>query len=158
MSNNFLYKYLSLIVVAFKDIVYIFYYEIHLKYCQDTDIYWYIDNLLQQWKTILRSLGKTEKSFSHILTDYCHTFLILQFLLNYLIENKYITFYSLSYAHAFIFSLYWFLWFPRAKQGFLIWYRGRNTSLIHNSSDHTTEPIKFTHVLLLELKLCTVTV
>jgi hypothetical protein len=34
-----LYKYLSLIVVAFKDIVYIFYYEIHLKYCQDTDIY-----------------------------------------------------------------------------------------------------------------------
>jgi hypothetical protein len=70
MSNNFLYKYLSLIVVAFKDIVYIFYYEIHLKYCQDTDIYWYIDNLLQQWKTILRSLGKTEKSFSHILTDY----------------------------------------------------------------------------------------
>ena len=30
-----------------------FYYEIYLKYCQDTDVDQEIDNLLQQWKTIL---------------------------------------------------------------------------------------------------------
>jgi hypothetical protein len=38
MSNNFLYKYLSLFLVTFKDTVYIFYYEIHLKYCQGMDV------------------------------------------------------------------------------------------------------------------------
>ena len=41
MSNNFLYFLLVFItvVVSFKDTVYILYYEIHLKYCQDTDVY-----------------------------------------------------------------------------------------------------------------------
>jgi hypothetical protein len=39
-------------VVAFKDMISIFYYEIHIKYCQDTDVYQYIDSLLQQWNII----------------------------------------------------------------------------------------------------------
>jgi len=47
-------------VVASKDTVYIFYYEIHLRYWQDTHVYVYryIDNLLQQWKTILREKAR----------------------------------------------------------------------------------------------------
>jgi hypothetical protein len=36
----------------------IFYYEIHLQYCQDTDEHRYIVNLLQQWNTILRENGR----------------------------------------------------------------------------------------------------
>ena len=35
---NFLLVFIA-VVVAFKDTVYIFDYEIHLKYCQDTDGY-----------------------------------------------------------------------------------------------------------------------
>ena len=59
-------------MVAFKDTVCIFYYDIHLKYCQDTDVYQYIDNLLQQWKTILREkvhvacLTQDRKIFFHL--------------------------------------------------------------------------------------------
>jgi hypothetical protein len=37
-SNKFVQVFTD-VVVAFKDTVYIFYYEIHLKYCQDTDVY-----------------------------------------------------------------------------------------------------------------------
>ena len=41
------------VIVAFKDAVYIFYYEMYLKYCQDTDVYRQIYNLLLQWKIYL---------------------------------------------------------------------------------------------------------
>ena len=39
MSDNLLRKVFITVVVAFKVTVYILYYEIHLKYCQDTDVY-----------------------------------------------------------------------------------------------------------------------
>ena len=37
-SNKLLLVFIA-IVVAFKDMVYIFYYEINLIYCKDTDVY-----------------------------------------------------------------------------------------------------------------------
>jgi hypothetical protein len=37
-SNKYLQVFVS-VVVAFKDTVYIFYYEIHLKYWKDNDVY-----------------------------------------------------------------------------------------------------------------------
>ena len=43
------------VVVACKHTVYILYYEIHLKYFLGMDVYRKIDNLFQQWKTILRT-------------------------------------------------------------------------------------------------------
>ena len=37
-SNKYLWVFIT-VVVAFKDTVHIFYYEINLKYCQDSDVY-----------------------------------------------------------------------------------------------------------------------
>ena len=37
-SHKFLQVFIT-VVEALKDMVYIFYYEIHLKYCQDMDVY-----------------------------------------------------------------------------------------------------------------------